>query len=321
MPSVGDLRNRLVALADEGAQGNPAVYALFSHRFSDAGDQIGLRNQLAAMIEGRDSLVASVPEPVMQFATRQLEHFAERMPPRFDLRGASIGNLILTGGYLLERDLDAVLFHCSELLKVLGTVLPIVDADLHLAALLEDGSQAVGQHTITGKETAPITSPIARLDIVGSLDQPHEVQPEASRKVLELIRGADLICYPMGSFFTSVVCNLQPRGVGQAIASARCPKVYIPSTGLDPEQNGLDIGRAAEVLLETLRRDSGPGTPIEDLLNFVLLDPSDEFYALPPRRNRLRQLGAEVLEMDLVSDDRPPRIDPDGLTEILLSLS
>ena len=75
------------------------------------------------------------------------------------------------------------------------------------------------------------------------------------------------------------------------------------------------------MLLETLRRDSGPGTPTADLLNFVLLDPSDEFYALPLRRDRLKQLGTEVLEMDLVSDDRPPRIDPDSLTEILLSLS
>ena len=33
MLSVGDLRNRLMALADESALGNPAIYRLFEHRF------------------------------------------------------------------------------------------------------------------------------------------------------------------------------------------------------------------------------------------------------------------------------------------------
>ena len=34
MPAVGDLRSRLMALADETVLGQPDVYALFSHRLS-----------------------------------------------------------------------------------------------------------------------------------------------------------------------------------------------------------------------------------------------------------------------------------------------
>src|SRR3954447_20786544 len=32
MPAIGDLRNRIVALADESVRGNPQIYRLFTHR-------------------------------------------------------------------------------------------------------------------------------------------------------------------------------------------------------------------------------------------------------------------------------------------------
>src|SRR6056297_2095826 len=32
MPAVGDLRNRLMALADKSVHGNPAIFDLFTHR-------------------------------------------------------------------------------------------------------------------------------------------------------------------------------------------------------------------------------------------------------------------------------------------------
>jgi CofD-related protein of GAK system len=321
MPSVGDLRSRLIALADETARGNPEIYELFSHRLDADGDSDALGRRLDAMIAGHDDLVARVPEPLRGFARRYLGHFAERMPSHFDLRGASVGNLILTGGYLSERDLDGVLYLFSHLLAVRGTVYPILNDDFHLAVHLEDGSRVVGQHAITGKEAAPLTSPIERLEIIESLERPEPAAPLASEKVLELIQSADLICYPMGSFFSSVVCNLLPEGVGQAIASARCPKVYIPSTGHDPEQHGLDVARATHVLLDALRRDAGRDAPTEHLLNFVLLDPRPEYYAQPCNRDSMKQLGVEVIDLDLVSETEPPQIDPERLTEILLSLS
>ena len=63
MLSVGDLRNRLMALADESALGNPAIYRLFSHRFSKTAEPEVLAQRLAAMIEGGD-LVEPVPTPI-----------------------------------------------------------------------------------------------------------------------------------------------------------------------------------------------------------------------------------------------------------------
>ena len=320
MLSVGDLRNRLLALADESQAGNPEIYELFSHRFDTASRSNALRQRLAEMIAGQEQLVAAVPEPLRDSVKTQLRCFAERMPSDFDLRGASIGNLILTGGYLAERNFEDVISRFSVLLAVRGTVRPIVDEDLHLAVQLEDGRRVVGQHRITGKECPPLRSPVRELELVEGLEQAVPVDTLASENIRELIRSADLICYPIGSFFSSVLCNLLPRGVGRAIASARCPKVYIPNTEDDPEQAGIDVRRAAEMLLEALRRDAGTDADAGDLLNFVLLDRHSGVYSLPAAADRLRQLEVEPVEADFVSRSQPPEVDPERLTEILLSL-
>jgi len=100
MPSIGDLRRCLMALADETITGHPDVYALFSRRFTKDAENPALLKNLEAMCAGKDPLVRAVPNPMRRLIRTQLGYFHDAMPASFDLRGASIGNLILTGGYL-----------------------------------------------------------------------------------------------------------------------------------------------------------------------------------------------------------------------------
>ena len=322
MLSIGDLRNRLIALADESIQGNPEIYRLFTYRFPWQENHSQLVKQLQDMIEGADPLVEVVPDPLRLIARTQLRVFGDRMPPDFDLRGASVGNLILTGAYLSHnRDIDSVLFLISKLVEVRGIVRPIVDANLQLAAELEGGEWVVGQHLITGKETQPLASPVADLRLVPSADDRRPAAVAIPGEVRQLIQGADLICYPMGSFYSSVISNMLPQGVGQAVASAGCPKVYIPNTGHDPEQLGMGIGRAAEVILSYLRRDAGPDYRTDDLLDFVLVDTKNASYSNVRDLARLEELGVELIDMDLVTPRSHPALDPERLTHVLLSLA
>ena len=41
-------------------------------------------------------------------------------------------------------------------------------------------------------------------------------------RLAHVIRTADLICYPVGSFFSSVMANLLPLGVSCAVREAAC---------------------------------------------------------------------------------------------------
>ncbi len=321
MLSVGDLRHRLVALADETLRGNPQTYALFAHRFASDADPTELETTLEGLAAGTHQLIVTVPEPIHQIALKYLRHFRDHRPRDFDLRGASIGNLLLAGGYLdHDRDIDAVIFLVANMISVLGTVCPITQSNLHLLAELADGSQVVGQDRITGKEHPPITSPIRNLRLVESLQGAEPTSIEAPDKVCQLIREADLICFPMGSFWTSVIANLLPRGVGRAIAEARCPKLYIPNVGNDPEQLGLEIHDCVEILHRKVCEDAGETVPLERTLNFVLVDARSADYAARLDIDRLGALGLRVIDMELVTAHSRPLLDSSRLAQTLVSM-
>jgi CofD-related protein of GAK system len=321
MLSVGDLRNRLMALADESVTGNPEIYRLFSHRMPKDGDPMALGKQLEAMVAGAEPLVAAVPEPLRRIVQTHLRDFAHRMPSSFDLRGASIGNLILVGGYLAnQEDIDSVVYLFSKLVAVRGLVRPVVDAPLHLAAEYEDGETVVGQHLLTGKEVAPREAVIRDLTLVASLQGGPVEAPHIDARTAELIRSADLICYPMGSFYTSVVANLLPAGVGRAIAEAPCPKVYVPSTGFDPEARGHSIERCVRELLRFVRRDAGADVPAADILNLVLVDGAAGRYEVGLDPAAIEAQGVEVLDLPLIATDKPGRHDAEALARALVSL-
>jgi CofD-related protein of GAK system len=322
MLSVGDLRNRLMALADESALGSPEIYALFSHRLSAEASAVELRGRLDDLVDGSDARIKAVPEPMRRIVQTHLRFFAERMPADFDLRNASLGNLVIAGGYLEnDGDIDSVIFLFSKLVRVRGQVRPVVDADLHLAATLADGSEVLGQHRLTGKEVAPIRAQVTQLRLVAALDDPTSARVSASERVCAEIRSADVLCFPMGSFYSSVIANLLPDGIATAICAAECPKVYVPNLGSDPEQFGLSVGAATERLVETVRREAGPQVPIEQILNAVFVDSAAGEYALPPELDRVRALGIDVIDLPLANAGDSRVVDPRRLAEFLVSLA
>ena len=116
---VGDLRNRLMALADESDLGSPDVAALFSHRLPADGEHLELSREFESLVRGEHPLVRAVPRSLRQIIRTHLRKFGQKMPASFDLRGASIGNLILAGGYLVnQRDIESVLYLFSKLVSV-----------------------------------------------------------------------------------------------------------------------------------------------------------------------------------------------------------
>ena len=318
MLAVGDLRNRLMSLADETSRGNPEIYTLFSHRFAKDGSPEALRSRLDAMVRGGD-LVAPVPSPMRRIVRTFLRIFSDQMPDGFDLRGASIGNLILCGGYLNnDGDIDSVVFLFSKLVAVLGTVLPTVDSALHLKAQLADGTEILGQHRFTGKEVAPVGQQILGIGLVSSLERSEPAVTRVHDKVGHLIEQADLIVFPFGSFWSSVVCNLLPAGVGRQLVAAGCPKVYVPSLGEDPELVDTSLSAAVAHLLSHVRSDAGEDISTDRILNAVLVDTARGDYRMEMDVDVVRAMGIPVIETSIARAGGGH--DPQALAEILLSL-
>ena len=321
MAAVGDLRNRMMALADQSVQGNPDIRKLFAFRFAKQAENGALLSLLEEMVRGKHPMVAVITDPMRKIIRKHLKLFYDAMPPKFDLRGASIGNLVLVGGYLnYDRHLDPVLFTFTKLAEVRGVVRPVINRDLHLVAKLADGRTVVGQHLLTGKEADPLEVPIRELYLSKKIRQPEAVHPGIRKKVLDLISRAELICYPMGSFYSSIIANLLPHGVTRAVAQTECPKVYVPNMGHDPEAIGLTVAQQVEILLQYLQK--GHSEPVEagQLLHFVVVDSAGGDYPGGLELEAIQKLGVEVIDADLTSQDGEYLTDPDKVLGILLSL-
>lgn len=322
MPAVGDIRNRLLALADT-TLASEGVLNVCAARLPAEGDRTLLLRRLYSLASEKDAAWTGTPPASAKILRLYLRCFLENMPEDFDPCLASVGNLILAGGYIRHGGrLDPALRLMTRLLRARGTVLPIVSRNLHLAARLADGSLVVGQHRIT---RGPLPAPITRLFLTArSPDAPRAdappCRPRIAAAAADGIRAADVLCYPMGSFYTSVLANLLPRGVGAAVAEARCPKLYISNTGNDPEQTGLSVAGTVRVLLDALRADAGD-LPARRLLGAVLVDARHGRYPQGIDAEGVAAMGVRVLDLPVVRPDDPARHDPEMTTEALLGLA
>lgn len=317
MPAVGDLRSRLMALAEESDLGQPDTYALFTHRFPADAPNKALKSELRQMVKGKHPLTKAVSLPMRTLICNFLRTFAEAAPEDFDYRNASIGNLILAGGYLgNDRQLEPVLFLMSKMVDVRGTVRAVADVNLQLGAQLADGRHITGQRELSGKEEPPIDTPIARLylsDGITELSSDEVPLPKRNRK---LISRADLICYPPGSLYTSVIANLLPAGVGRAVAEREVPKVYIPSLGTDPETPGMTLSDQVAAVLAPLRSDAGKGMPVRRLMSHVLCD---ESVSEGDSQEVMARHGIPCFRLPLTGT-RPDRYERQKVCNILVSL-
>jgi CofD-related protein of GAK system len=321
MPAIGDVRNRLMALSDQDNPGNQAVFELFAHRLPTKEDNSRLKTRLENMAKGNNRLVRAIGDPMRKIIRTYLYGFLQHMPDDFNLSGASIGNLVLTAGYLENRrHFDPVIYLFSKLVNVRGLVRPVINQHMHLAGELEDGRVIVGQHLLTGKAAEPIDSPIKRVYLTNSLTKPEKVRPPIRAKVRDLIEQAEMICYPIGSFYSSIIANLLPKGVGAAVAANPSPKLFIPNTGEDPEALGMTVADQVRRLLETLREDD-PRLRGQDLLHYVLIDSTNPGYQGGLDAESLEKLGVRVIDCPMTNKKSTPHLDPGLLVQVLLSLT
>ncbi len=318
MPAVGDLRSRLMALADESVLGQPDIFRLFSYRLPQDGDQKDLAQEYQTLLSGKHPLMQAVTQPMRNLILTQLAAFDARRPKDFDFRHASIGNFILTGGYFANRRaLEPVLFLMSKMVEVQGTVRAIVDANLQIGADLADGTRVIGQRELSGKEVPPLTQPIRRLFLASMGREATPADYPLPKRNRRLIEQADLICYSPGSLYSSVIANLLPQGVGRTVAARNVPKIYVPSLGPDPECPGLDLSDQAGAIIAALRADAGRDCPAESLISCLLCD--KDAVSKSARRAVEKAHGIPCLATSLCDNGSKLRYDPGKLCEALVS--
>ena len=323
MPAVGDVRARLMALADDTALGHPEIFTLFKYRLPTDQSQEELKSTVKMMQSGKHRMVKSTLEPMRSLICDYLQSFLKAAPDDFDYRGASIGNLILTGGYLNhDRSLDPITFLFSKLVNVRGIVRTITDEDFELKATLSDGGCVVGQHNITAKETEPLNKKIVKLTLAEHQDTPESQASSRIRKQNKrLIKEADLLVFPPGSFYSSLVANLLPKGVGKSALTSAAPRVFIPNLGNDPELFDTDLREQIDALNKAICDDAGRDADHVMSIDIVLTDSALHKGITPAILDYIEVRGIHLLDIDLRNACSSEHYDEQKLIEALLSLT
>jgi uncharacterized cofD-like protein len=141
--------------------------------------------------------------------------FRHRFTAGEGLEGHSFGNLFVAALAEITGDFAQAIKLSSQVLATRGHIYPVTNANVSLAARMDDGSLVCGETNITA----------SRQRIMELMLEPADAEPLP--ETLDAIERADLITVGPGSLFTSLITNLLVKGVSEALASSSAVRVYI----------------------------------------------------------------------------------------------
>lgn len=131
-----------------------------------------------------------------------------------DLNGHAVGNLLLTALSNITGNLQEGIETLGKVLNLKGRVLPITLDNPTLIGIMEDGSEVIGEHNITGccKKIKEVY---------------YENSVCVNPSVVEAIEDADLVILSMGSLYTSIVPNLLCDGLIDTLDNCKAKIMYV----------------------------------------------------------------------------------------------
>lgn len=323
MPKLGGPGGGRRVVAIGGGTGLPAVLAGLKRYLGtrledltavvtvtdDGGSSGRLREELEILPPGdiRNCLVALADvEPLMA------RLFQFRFGGDGALAGHSFGNIFLAALTRVTGDLLQAIRVSGKVLAVQGTILPSTLENVQLVAELADGAFLHGESRLASQPGV-----IRRVYL-----KPEN--PPALPEVLEAIDRAHAVVLAPGSLYTSLIPNLLVGGVADALRASGATVIYVANLMTEPgETDGYSLAQH----LEALELHAGPG-----IVNGVVVN-SRPFREAVLRRyrkagaepvgpdlDRVRAMGAWVVEVDLVSQLDMVRHHPQKLGRVLMRL-
>lgn len=161
-----------------------------------------------------------------------------------ELRGVSVGNLMLAALTQQHGSLSSALDAVRQAAGLRQRVLPVADAATDVGAVLHDGRCVVGEWAIIQRQPR---TPIARLFL-----QPPVA---AHAAVTAALASADLVVICPGSFYTSTLALLLHPGVREALQARPVPCLSVGNLMTQPGQtDGYTARQHWLVLTATLGR-------------------------------------------------------------------
>jgi uncharacterized cofD-like protein len=193
-----------------------------------------------------------------------------------NLKGQSLGNLMIAAAQGLSNDFREAVLKVGEIIAINGQVLPVTLEDIHLRAHLNNGDVILGESRIPKRVMEKKTG-INKIVL-------DPLAPEPTEGVLEAIESADVILLGPGSLYTSVIPNLLVKGVAEAVKNSSAWKVYVSNLMTQP---GETHGYSVVDHLASLEKHAG-----DQIVDCIFVND----MSLPEKiRERYRQEGSEQI--------------------------
>ena len=220
------------------------------------------------------------------------------------LHNHPVRNILLAALIDLKGSLTEAAKYMSRLLNIKGTVLPLSEDKVELIGRRK-GDDIVGE--------VAVSKNVRDIDYL-AYDHPIEVGQE----VIDEIMAANLIVLSPGSLYTSILPHLIAPGVHDALEQTDAPIMYIANVVTQPgETDGYSLSDHISVLNKYL------GSHKVDIVaanNGVIGAEVSDVYRTKERKlivemdvEKTRELGARVIEADMVTIDEKGSITHDDL--------
>jgi uncharacterized cofD-like protein len=226
--------------------------------------------------------------------------FQHRYGGDSELRGHSLGNLILTALAEQTGSFLKAVEASSSVLRTVGRILPASLEDVVLEAILTDGTIIVGESAI-----GHCKKRIRRLRL-----SPSKVEPTPD--VIESILEADLVVIGPGSLFTSLLPNLLVEGIADAVRQTTAVRVLVGNLVSEHgEASGLNIDDHLRVIEEHIGTRSIDAALVnEGVIDTAVLGRYRAEGVTPLTLDGPDSSGITIVKRDLLAPGRKLRHDP-----------
>lgn len=222
---------------------------------------------------------------------------------RSPLAGHNLGNLIITSLIDIKGDFMEAIASTSQVLNVMGDIIPASTELITLCATMSDGTIIRGESNI----------PKYRNHIQKVY---YDVPVEATQEAITAIEEADIILFGVGSIYTSIIPNVIIKQIKEAIHKSKAKKIYYCNA---MTQSGETEGYSGEDHVAALEAHAGIGFDAVVDCSDSIPDSILERYALENSDRVVFEMDEhdyEIVKMDLLSfEDGVIRHDHDKIRE------
>lgn len=263
----------IVSVADDG--GSSGIL----RREFDSQPPGDLRNVLIAL---------SDVEPIIE------QVFQYRFEKGGGIAGHPLGNLLILAMNEITGNTKDAMDNLRKLFNIRAKILPSCNENVILFAEMEDGEIVEGESKIPNL-SKKIKRVFFKRDIVA---------PEENLK--ELI-DADLIVFGIGSLYTSLIPNLLPKGIIEALNKSDAKKVYVCNAMQQPgETQGYSAYDHIKVLKDIIGNNIDEVILDTQKIPENILKRYEEAHGgnVEIDKEKIEKLGVEIVDRDILEIDK-----------------